>query len=62
MSSTGTHRMSGALLMTHQDVFDLVIVHGVIEGQRDAARITEHDVHPFTGQTLQQHFRATHQI
>ena len=51
----------GVLLVPHQDVADLVIVEGVVEGERDAAGIAEDAIDAFPGQAFEQHFRAAHQ-
>ena len=40
---------------------DMVIVENVVEGQRDAAGISENAIDALAGQTFGQHLRAAHQ-
>ena len=47
-------RESSVLLVAHQNVLDLVIVHRVIERQRDAARIAEDAIDAFADEAIQQ--------
>ena len=70
--ATDAHFTSGAgvalgretciFFVPHQHVADVVVIHGIVEGQRHAAGVAEKAVHPLPSQTFQQHLRATHQI
>ena len=53
---------SGILLVPHQNVPDRMVVQGVVERQRDAARIAEEAVHVLANQAFQQDLRAGHQF
>ena len=44
----------GIFFVPHQDVADVVIVEGVVEGEGDAAGIAEDAIHAFAGQAFQQ--------
>ena len=55
-------REAGVLFMAHQHVANVMVVHGVVERQRHASRVTEKAIHAFAHQAFQQHLRATHQI
>ena len=51
----------GILLVTHQDVTDVVVVEDVVKGEGDAAGVAEHAVHTLAGEAFQQHSCAAHQ-
>ena len=52
---------AGVLFVAHQHMADVVVVEGVVEGEGDAAGISEEAVDAFARQAFQQHFRAVHQ-
>ena len=47
--------------MADEDVTDLVVVEDVVEGEGDAAWVTEHTIDALAGQAFGEHFRAAHQ-
>ena len=52
---------AGIFFVADQHVADVVVVDGVVEGQGDAAGISEEAIHAFARQAFEQHFRAIHQ-
>ena len=46
----------GILLVAHQDVADVVVVEGVVEGKGDAAGVAEDAIDALAGQAFEQAF------
>ena len=53
---------AGILFVAHEDVADVVVVKGVVEGEGDAAGIAEETVDAFAGEAFEEHFGAGHQF
>ncbi len=52
---------SGILFVPDEDVFDGVVIHGVVEGESDAAGITKDHFYAFAGEAFKQDVRAAHE-
>ena len=52
---------AGILLVPNQDVPDRMVVHGVIERQRNATGVAENAFHLFVHKALEEHSCSTHQ-
>ncbi len=53
---------TGVLLVPHQDVADLVIIQRVVEGERNAAGISENAIDILADQALEQNLSAAHEF
>src|SRR5580704_145673 len=53
---------TGILFVAHEDVADVAVEEGVVEGEGDAARIAEEAVDAFAGEAFEQDFSAVHQL
>src|ERR1700689_2492809 len=53
---------AGVLFVTHQDVTNVAVEEGVVEGQGDAAGIAEEAVDAFAGEAFEEDFSAVHEL
>ena len=53
---------AGVLFVADEDVADVVIVEGVVEGDGDAAGVTEEAVHAFADEAFEEHFGSAHEL
>jgi len=53
---------AGILFVANEDVLDVVVVEGIVEGDGDAAGVAKEDIDALANETFEQHFGAAHEF